>query len=67
MGFIAYDDLEFVSQNPTVRSGLNWNSLVRTFTSSPSSNWPPVTWRWALKRHRILNFLFPPGAVCSSA
>jgi tetratricopeptide (TPR) repeat protein len=44
LGFIGYDDFDYVYQNPTVLSGLNWDSIVWAFTSPHSSNWHPLTW-----------------------
>jgi Flp pilus assembly protein TadD len=42
--FVNYDDLDYVVDNPHVRSGLTWKSVVWVFTHSHASNWHPVTW-----------------------
>jgi tetratricopeptide (TPR) repeat protein len=44
LGFIGYDDLDYVYQNPVVQSGLNAGSLVWAFTTPSASNWHPLTW-----------------------
>ena len=44
LGFIGYDDLDYVYQNPAVRSGINDDSVIWAFTTSLTGNWHPVTW-----------------------
>jgi tetratricopeptide (TPR) repeat protein len=44
LGFIGYDDLDYVYKNPMVQSGLNVDSAVWAFTTNYASNWHPVTW-----------------------
>ena len=44
LGFIGYDDFDYVYQNPVVQSGLNGNSLAWAFTSPHAGNWHPLTW-----------------------
>jgi tetratricopeptide (TPR) repeat protein len=43
-GFINFDDQLYVTENPYVRSGLNFNSLAWAFQTSTSGNWLPLTW-----------------------
>src|SRR5271166_2380803 len=42
--FVNYDDPDYVSANPHVQSGLNWNNVVWAFTTGHASNWHPLTW-----------------------
>src|SRR5213596_1478818 len=42
--FIIYDDPDYVSENPHVQAGLNWNSVAWAFRTSHTGNWHPVTW-----------------------
>src|SRR6266545_2204624 len=42
--FIYYDDPDYVTENPYVQTGLNWQSVVWAFTTGHSGNWHPVTW-----------------------
>ena len=42
--FLDFDDQAYVTENPYVRSGLNWNSLAWAFTTSTAGNWHPLTW-----------------------
>jgi tetratricopeptide (TPR) repeat protein len=42
--FIGFDDQAYVTENPSVRSGLNANSLAWAFQTSTAGNWHPVTW-----------------------
>jgi tetratricopeptide (TPR) repeat protein len=42
--FISYDDQEFVTNNPVVRSGLSWDGLRWAFTTAHSANWIPLAW-----------------------
>jgi tetratricopeptide (TPR) repeat protein len=44
LGFIGYDDLDYVYQNPAVCSGINPDSVAWAFTTSHAGNWHPVTW-----------------------
>src|SRR5258708_3496849 len=44
LGFIGYDDLDYVYQNPVVQSGLNLQSFVWAFTVAHAGNWHPITW-----------------------
>jgi hypothetical protein len=42
-GFLNYDDPDYVSGNPQIQTGLNWNSAVWAFTHIHSHNWHPLT------------------------
>src|SRR5271157_6013255 len=42
--FLNYDDSDYVTDNPQVRAGLRWNTVVWAFHTSEASNWHPVTW-----------------------
>ena len=44
LGFIIYDDWDYVYQNPDVQSGINFKSIQWAFTTAHSSNWHPLTW-----------------------
>ncbi len=44
LGFIGYDDLDYVYQNPAVQSGLNSESIAWAFGGFHAGNWHPVTW-----------------------
>jgi tetratricopeptide (TPR) repeat protein len=43
-GFVSYDDPDYVTRNAHVLRGLSWDSLVWSFTSTPTANWHPLTW-----------------------
>jgi len=42
--FIDYDDPAYVSENQHVLSGLHWNTVVWSFTTTEQQNWHPLTW-----------------------
>src|SRR5271166_1055406 len=42
--FLTFDDQLYVTENPYVLTGLNWNSLTWAFQTSASGNWLPLTW-----------------------
>jgi Flp pilus assembly protein TadD len=42
--FINLDDNLYIYDNPFVRPGLNWTSVVWAFTTFHSANWHPLTW-----------------------
>jgi protein O-mannosyl-transferase len=42
--FLNFDDVEYVTDNPEVRAGLTWNTVVWAFHTTKLSNWHPVTW-----------------------
>src|SRR5580700_3086108 len=44
LGFIGYDDYDYVYQNPAVLSGLNPDSVAWAFGGAHAGNWHPLTW-----------------------
>jgi tetratricopeptide (TPR) repeat protein len=42
--FLNYDDPVYVTDNPQVRSGLSWNTIVWTFRTPKELDWHPITW-----------------------
>ena len=42
--FIKYDDDKYITDNRSVKSGLNPESIRWAFTTGHASNWHPVTW-----------------------
>jgi Flp pilus assembly protein TadD len=42
--FVTYDDGLYVTENSTVQSGLNAESIVYAFTTGKSGSWQPLTW-----------------------
>jgi tetratricopeptide (TPR) repeat protein len=42
--FLTYDDQQYLTENPHIRAGLNWNTVKWAFSTSHASNWHPVTW-----------------------
>jgi tetratricopeptide (TPR) repeat protein len=43
-GFTGYDDGEYVTGNPHVRTGLTSRNVAWAFTAAHSNNWHPLTW-----------------------
>jgi protein O-mannosyl-transferase len=44
LGFINFDDPDYVVGNPRVQAGLTMESVKWAFTSLYASNWHPLTW-----------------------
>ncbi len=42
--FINFDDHDYLSRNPHVRTGLRWNNVVWAFTHAYACNYHPLTW-----------------------
>ena len=42
--FIDYDDIDYLTENPFVQSGITIPSIKWAFTSGHASNWHPLTW-----------------------
>jgi hypothetical protein len=42
--FLNFDDVVYVTENPQVRAGLTWNTVVWAFQTSEAANWHPITW-----------------------
>jgi protein O-mannosyl-transferase len=43
-GFITYDDVAYVTQNPQVQGGLSISGLRWAFTATAAGYWHPLTW-----------------------
>ena len=41
--FVNFDDPNYVSENPQIHAGLNWQSILWAFTHVHSHNWHPLT------------------------
>jgi len=64
-GFINFDDAVYVYKNAYVQSGLNWNSVIRAFSSDMliadfSGHWHPLTWLSLMLDYQIFG-LNPKG------
>jgi len=42
--FVNYDDSVYVTENPRVQSGLDWDTVKWAFTTYDAGNWHPLTW-----------------------
>lgn len=42
--FLNLDDAAHVTNNPHVRAGLTWKTVVWAFETSEASDWHPITW-----------------------
>lgn len=42
--FVAYDDNDYVYDNPMVRGGLTWSGVEWSFVDRQANNWHPLTW-----------------------
>src|SRR5713226_1385753 len=42
--FLNFDDAAYVTDNPRVRAGVTWNTVVWAFHTSEALNWHPITW-----------------------
>jgi tetratricopeptide (TPR) repeat protein len=42
--FLNYDDPVYVTNNPHVRDGLSWKTIVWTFRTPKDLDWHPMTW-----------------------
>ena len=56
-GYVAYDDDDYVVNNPRVLVGLGWDGVAWAFGSGYAGNWHPVTWL----SHMADASLFGPG------
>jgi Tfp pilus assembly protein PilF len=43
-GFVNFDDDAYITANPHVQQGLNWNSVGWALTTFDAANWHPLTW-----------------------
>jgi len=42
--FISFDDYLYIIDNPHIKNGLNWNSIVWAFSTTRGGSWHPLTW-----------------------
>src|SRR5208337_4445985 len=42
--FLNYDDPIYITDNPQVRTGLNWNTMIWSFRTPQALDWHPITW-----------------------
>jgi tetratricopeptide (TPR) repeat protein len=42
--FVNYDDPDYITENPMVRSGLTFKGILWAFTRFHDGNWHPLTW-----------------------
>ncbi len=42
--FVNYDDSIYVTENPHVQTGLDWDTVKWAFTTYDAGNWHPLTW-----------------------
>jgi Flp pilus assembly protein TadD len=42
--FVNFDDPDYVTANPHVKTGLKWDNVVWAFNGGHASNWHPLTW-----------------------
>jgi tetratricopeptide (TPR) repeat protein len=42
--FLNFDDGPYVTENPHIRGGLSWDTIVWSFRSFEQANWHPLTW-----------------------
>jgi Tfp pilus assembly protein PilF len=42
--FVDYDDIDYISSNPHINSGLTWDGIRWAFTTGYAANWHPLTW-----------------------
>src|SRR5208283_2670571 len=43
-GFVNYDDLGYIADNPHVSAGLTWATVKWAFTTYYQANWIPLSW-----------------------
>lgn len=61
LGFINYDDPDYITQNPGIQHGLSLESVRWAFTTGQAGNWHPLTWislmlDWQIGRGRPFVF-----------
>ena len=44
LGFILFDDHDYLTENPNVQGGITAESVRWAFTTTQASNWHPITW-----------------------
>jgi protein O-mannosyl-transferase len=43
-GFVNFDDDHYITHNPQVRAGVNWQTIAWAFDGYHEANWHPLTW-----------------------
>lgn len=43
-GFVNFDDDHYITHNPQVRAGVNWQTIEWAFDGYHEANWHPLTW-----------------------
>lgn len=43
-GPVVFDDPDYITENPHVQAGLDWEGIKWAFTTRHASNWHPLTW-----------------------
>jgi hypothetical protein len=54
--FVSYDDPDYVLANPSLRAGLSWETLARSFAEPYFYNWTPLTSVSLLLDHALFGF-----------
>ena len=44
LGFVRFDDPDYVTQNPHVMAGITWAGIKWALTTGHVANWHPLTW-----------------------
>jgi len=42
--FVNFDDTEYITENPQIKSGINLQTIKWAFSNVEMSNWHPLTW-----------------------
>ena len=42
--FVNFDDNDYITHNPQVRAGVNWQTIAWAFDGYHAANWHPLTW-----------------------
>jgi hypothetical protein len=53
IGFVNYDDPEYVTANPHIRASFRAASLLWAFSTTEANNWHPLTWMSLQLDHRL--------------
>jgi len=43
-GFINFDDNHYITDNPHLKGGPSWDTVIWAFTTYDAANWHPLTW-----------------------
>ncbi len=49
--FVNFDDPFYVSENPQIEAGLNWQNILWAFTHVHSNNWHPLSFQQLASAH----------------